>query len=71
MIRVLTFPSLAYMEMRVILARFVWNFDLEFDDPAKSENWPDQKVFNLFSKPPLEVRLIPAKRIQGEVGNAW
>lgn len=34
--------SLAYAEMRLILTRVLWNFDLELQ--AESKNWADQKV---------------------------
>jgi len=34
--------SLAYAEMRVILARMLWNFDMELQ--PESQNWDDQKV---------------------------
>lgn len=49
--------SLAYVEMRVILARLLWNFDIEFADPVKAENWLDQRCFNLWLKPDLDYRL--------------
>jgi cytochrome P450 len=47
--------NLAYMEMRIILARLIWNFDLELSE--ESENWANQKVFLLYEKPPLIVKL--------------
>lgn len=43
--------------MRLILAKVVYNFDMELVD--KDFNWLDQKAFNLWSKPPLEVYLTP------------
>ena len=47
--------SLAYFEMRSILARVLWHFDMQID-PA-SENWAEQKEYVPWDKPPLWVRL--------------
>ncbi|KAI1776940.1 cytochrome P450 [Hypoxylon cercidicola] len=52
--------NLAYHEMRLILARVLWNFDLELCD--ESRNWTDQRVFVVWEKPPLVVRVRPAVR---------
>jgi len=41
--------------MRSILARVLWHFDLELCD--ESTNWAKQKVFILWDKPALNVRL--------------
>lgn len=43
--------NLAFSEMRQILARVLWNFDLELVD--KQHRWEDQKAFLLWSKGPL------------------
>ena len=55
----LTDQSLAYAEMRLILARILFNFDLELADP--NLKWMDQKVFTLWSKPELNVYLTPVR----------
>ncbi|APA13827.1 hypothetical protein SS1G_13923 [Sclerotinia sclerotiorum 1980 UF-70] len=48
--------NLAYAEMRLILARILWNFDLEL--APESKNWgEDMKIFLLWEKPELLVRL--------------
>ncbi|KAL2817755.1 cytochrome P450 [Aspergillus cavernicola] len=47
--------AFAYNEMRMILARVLWNFDLELS--AESEGWEMQKVYTLWDKGPLMVRL--------------
>ncbi|CAN8104568.1 unnamed protein product [Discula destructiva] len=52
--------NLAYAEMRMILVRLVWAFDMELVDP--DEEWMDQKVFFLWTKPPLNVHLTPVQR---------
>lgn len=56
----LTVYSLAYIEMRLILTKLLWTFDLEMGqgniDPA------EQKVFNIWEKGPLMVRMTPVQR---------
>ncbi|KAK3291128.1 cytochrome P450 [Chaetomium fimeti] len=52
--------NLAYVEMRVILARLIWNYDLVLGDEM-SERFLDCKCFNLWMKKPLNVRLTPAR----------
>jgi len=53
--------SLSYSEMRLILARMLWNFDMRLDDDSKG--WLDtQKAFLLWQKPALNVHLTPAAR---------
>lgn len=47
--------SLAYHEMRLILAMVLYSFDLSLC--GESKNWNDQKVFTLWEKPPLMVAL--------------
>ncbi|CAL8574905.1 hypothetical protein XPA_000851 [Xanthoria parietina] len=47
--------SLAYHEIRSILARVLWNFDLQLDEATR--NWEDQGEYVIWDKPPLWVRL--------------
>ena len=47
--------SLAYFEMRSILARVLWNFDMQIDQA--SQGWAEQKEYSLWDKPSLWVRL--------------
>lgn len=51
--------NLAYLEMRLVISRLVWHFDLEDCTPG---NWRDQKVFMVWDKPPLMVKLKPVDR---------
>lgn len=51
--------SLAYAEMRTILARILFNFDLELVEPQK--NWLDHNAYFLWSKPALDVYLTPVR----------
>ncbi|KAK7427044.1 hypothetical protein QQZ08_006471 [Neonectria magnoliae] len=49
--------NLGYAEMRLILARLLWNFDFELVDP-KDKDWIyDQPMYGLWEKPPLKVHL--------------
>jgi hypothetical protein len=41
--------------MNLILARLIFEFDIELDD--EKVDWMDQRVFTLWEKPPLMVRL--------------
>ena len=53
--------SLAYAEMRLILAKVLWHFDLELVEPGR--DWlGEQKVFALWDKGSLGVRLKAVKR---------
>ncbi|KAL8413125.1 hypothetical protein RB596_009612 [Gaeumannomyces avenae] len=52
--------NLAYSEMRLILARLLYSFDLELVD--KDKDWFDQKTFVLRDKPALNVYLTPVSR---------
>lgn len=47
--------NLAMAEIRTILARLVWHFDFTLED--NMANWEHQKVFILWEKPSLMVRL--------------
>ncbi|KAJ4346456.1 uncharacterized protein N0V89_010385 [Didymosphaeria variabile] len=47
--------TMAWLEMRAILANLLWNFDIELVD--KSQKWDQHKVFILWDKPALMVRL--------------
>ncbi|KAE8351605.1 cytochrome P450 [Aspergillus coremiiformis] len=51
--------TLAYMEMRLLMALVLWHFDLELC--PGSENWNNQRVFNLWEKPELMVKLLVRK----------
>ncbi|CAN8105332.1 unnamed protein product [Discula destructiva] len=53
--------NLAYIEMRLILSRILWNFDLKLADD--SQGWIQrQKAFIMWNKPPLNVYLKPVVR---------
>ncbi|MCJ1388900.1 hypothetical protein MMC18_001751 [Xylographa bjoerkii] len=47
--------NLAYAEMRSIMARMLWHFEMELCEDA--EGWNDQRIFILWDKPALYVRL--------------
>lgn len=54
--------SLALIEMRLILARLLWNFDLELGESKK--DWTDQRIFNLWQKEKLMVKLVARKDLR-------
>ncbi|RMZ72790.1 averantin oxidoreductase [Pyrenophora seminiperda CCB06] len=49
--------TIATAMMRLIVAHLVWHFDLEQCFP---DNWAEQKVYLVWEKPPLPVKLHPA-----------
>lgn len=54
-------PSLAYAEMRVVMARMVFEFDMELSE--RSKNWlKEAKVYTIWKKTELFLRLTPVKR---------
>lgn len=54
------FYSLAYAEMRLILARVIWNFNMELQED--SQTWNVQKANMMWLKGSLNVRLVPVLR---------
>jgi hypothetical protein len=46
---------MAYHEMRLLLAKVMFNFDLELC--PESEGWMEQEVYTLWQKKPLMVKL--------------
>lgn len=50
--------SLAWAEMNLILAKVVWNFDLELSEKTK-EDWSDQKIWLMHEGAPLYVKISP------------
>ncbi|KAK4681747.1 hypothetical protein QC764_110160 [Podospora pseudoanserina] len=52
--------NLAYAEMRLIMARLLWNFDLEL--MPESEEWNRQRIYVLWEKGAVNVRLTPVVR---------
>jgi len=52
--------NLAYAEMRLILSRTLWNFDVQIAEESKT--WLDgQKTFVIWQKGPMNVYLTPRK----------
>lgn len=53
--------NLAYAEMRLILARVIYDFDMALVE--KSKGWMDKlKVYTIWSRDPLLINLTPVKR---------
>ena len=53
--------NLAKMELRIILARFLWRFDIRLPDGTKPLQWNTQKIWWSWSKDPLNVQLSRRK----------
>ncbi|PLB44238.1 cytochrome P450 [Aspergillus steynii IBT 23096] len=49
--------NLVFAEIRVIITRMLWNFDLELCE--ESLDWLNQKTYTLWDKPPLMCKLSP------------
>lgn len=52
--------SLAYVEMRLVLARMLFNFDISLSDDSR-EWMENQKAYNMWSKPPMHIHLTPRR----------
>lgn len=62
--------SLAYLEMRLILARLLLNFDLALppDGSGWRGEWAEQKTYILWDKKPFEVMLTPVGKCTVSTG---
>lgn len=60
--------SLAYNEMRVILARLLWNFDMELCEESK--NWHLQPTYVVWDKSPLMCYLHDIRHVKRETASA-
>ncbi|KAI1378410.1 cytochrome P450 [Hypoxylon crocopeplum] len=56
--------NLAYAEMRLILAKIIYNFDMTISDDCR--NWlRDQKAFIVWEKPALDIYMTPVANKSG------
>ncbi|KAK6222910.1 hypothetical protein LQW54_000721 [Pestalotiopsis sp. IQ-011] len=53
--------NLAYAEMRLVVTKMLWNFDLELM-PGQDDWVSRQRVFIVYNKSPLMIRLKPASK---------
>ncbi|KAI0851917.1 cytochrome P450 monooxygenase [Daldinia vernicosa] len=53
--------NLAYAEMRLILARLIWNYDISLVNEADKDWVKDQRMWLLWDKPSLNIHLEPRK----------
>ena len=53
--------QLAYDELRVVLGRMVWNFDLNVAAEGRDVDWTKQKCWFLMEKEPFDVKLTDAR----------
>ncbi|KAL2071881.1 hypothetical protein VTL71DRAFT_13116 [Oculimacula yallundae] len=52
--------NLAFAEMRSVVARLIWHFDIEVQ--PESLHWDKQNVYVLWDKPPLKVKLFTSQK---------
>lgn len=52
--------SLAYAEMRLIMAKIIFNFDMRLADESR-DFYKNSKVYGAWLKPSLMVHLTPVK----------
>lgn len=57
--------SIAWAELRLIVCKVFYHFDLELQED--SETWIDQRTFALWEKGALNVKLTAAKRAKRDV----
>lgn len=50
--------SLAWAEMRLLISRLLWAFDVS-EDPGNSLDWESLRAMMLVEKQPMELRLRP------------
>lgn len=50
--------NLAWVQMKSILAKLIWSFDLELSDKNHGD-WTDQKVYFVNEKLPMYIKLRP------------
>jgi cytochrome P450 len=51
--------EIGWVEMRLVIARILWNFDISMGDPSKPLDWNSLKTYLLVEKEPVLVRLKP------------
>lgn len=54
--------KLAYAEMRIIIARVLWSFDIQLADPEDRFEWGEQATYIFWDKKPLNILVTRAKR---------
>jgi cytochrome P450 len=53
--------KLAYAELRIVIARIVFAFDLELADKHDRFDWGEQESYILWEKRPLNVVITPSQ----------
>ncbi len=53
--------ALAYLEMRLILAKLVWHFDMGLPRDREFVKWEEQKIYWFWEKQPTYVRMIKVR----------
>jgi cytochrome P450 len=53
---------MAYHEMRLVLSKVLYNFDLELCNESK--DWANQEIFMLWQRKPLMVKITPVSILE-------
>lgn len=53
--------QLAYVELRIALAKMVWNFDISAAIGGRDVDWAKQKCWFIMEKKPFDVKLVDAR----------
>jgi len=57
--------TLAYHEMRLIMANLLWHFDVKLAEEMEGKDWLDQTTHLVWDKKPLVVKVLPRGEILG------
>jgi len=55
--------QLAWVELRIILARLLWNFDMAVPEGTKPLDWTSQNIFWAWDKQPVNIALSLARKL--------
>lgn len=57
--------DLSWVEMRLVMTRLIWNFDIVATDDLKdwdpTDNMKNMRAYSTWEKPQLMVKLVPRK----------
>ena len=57
--------TLAYHEMRLIMANLLWHFDVQLAREMDGKDWLDQTTHLVWDKKPLLVKVLPRGEVLG------
>ena len=55
---------MGYFEIRLILAKVLWHFDLELllEEGGEKDSWDDMENYQTWARKPLKVKAVPVQR---------